>query len=248
MKLPIALQLWSIKEDVEKDFYGTLKKVAKMGYSGVEFAGYYGKSSQEVKKLLAELGLRVAGSHISKEQIIQQTDEVITFEKELGNKYIVCPYADFNSLEEWKEFAKDLQQAGKKLSEAGLKLLYHNHANEFVKFHNEYVLDILLNTGSSEFLQAELDTYWVEYAGVNAVHYMAKYHGRTPLIHLKDMSQSKKESTELGNGVLDIRGIVQQAEKNNVEWLVIEQEAFTKPPLESIEIGLNNLKELILSK
>ncbi|PGL70114.1 sugar phosphate isomerase/epimerase [Bacillus sp. AFS055030] len=247
MTLPIALQLWSVKEDVEIDFFGTLEKVAKMGYDGVELAGYYGKTALEIKTALNKLGLKVAGSHISAEQIIHHIDDVIAFEKELGNKYVVCPWANFTSLEEWKEFAEHLQQSGKKLAKEGISLVYHNHAHELVTFENECILDILLNSVPTNLLKAELDTYWLEFAGVDPVEFMSKYKGRTPLIHVKDMAPSKEESTEVGNGIMNIRGIVQQAKLNSAEWLIIEQEAFTKPQLESVEIGLNNLK-MILAK
>ena len=247
MTLPIALQLWSVKEDVEIDLFYTLEKVAKMGYEGVEFAGYYGRSASEIKAILNKLGLKIAGAHISADQIIHHIDDVIAFEKELGNKYVVCPWANFNSLEEWQEFAEQLQQSGKKLSEAGLTLVYHNHAHEFVTFENEYILDILFNTVPSNLLKAELDTYWLEYAGVNAIEYMSKYEGRTPLIHVKDMAPSKQESTEVGNGIMNIKEMIKQAKRNSAEWLIVEQEAFTKPRLESVEIGLNNLKKLLAS-
>ncbi|MFB7142654.1 sugar phosphate isomerase/epimerase family protein [Gottfriedia sp. NPDC056225] len=245
MTLPIALQLWSVKEDAELDFFGTLEKVAKMGYDGVEFAGYYGKSASEIKAVLNKLGLIVAGAHVSADQILHRIDDVIAFETELGNKYIVCPWANFNSLEEWKEFAEQLQHSGKKLSEAGLSLVYHNHAHELVTVEDEYILDLLLNSIPSNLLKAEVDTYWLEFAGVDAVEYMSKYKGRTPLIHVKDMAQSKEESTEIGNGIMNIKGIVQQAKLNSVEWLIVEQEAFTKPQLVSVEIGLNNLKKIL---
>ncbi|OSF25063.1 sugar phosphate isomerase, partial [Salmonella enterica subsp. enterica serovar Agona] len=101
MKAKIALQLWSVKEACEDDFFGTLEKVAEMGYDGVEFAGYYGKSASEIKAKLAELGLEVAGSHISKEQLEEDLENVILFERELGNEYIICPYADFKTKQEW---------------------------------------------------------------------------------------------------------------------------------------------------
>ncbi|MFD4707524.1 sugar phosphate isomerase/epimerase family protein [Gottfriedia sp. NPDC058432] len=247
MTLPIALQLWSVKEDAAIDFFGTLEKVAQMGYDGVEFAGYYGKNASEIKVVLNKLGLKIAGAHVSADQIIHHIDDVIAFEKELGNKYVVCPWANFTSIEEWKEFAEHLQQSANKLAEARISLVYHNHAHELVRLESEYILDILLNSVPTNLLKAELDTYWLEFAGVDAVEFMNKYKGRTPLIHVKDMAPSKDESTEVGNGIMNIKGIVQQAKLNSAEWLIVEQEAFTKPQLESVEIGLNNLR-LILAE
>lgn len=246
MKMPIALQLWSVKEDVEKDFYKTLEKVASMGYDGVEFAGYYGKNAKELKAKLNELRLKVAGSHISMEEILQDTDKVIEFEQELGNKYIVCPWASFNTTQDWDEFAEKMQQAGQMIAAAGMSLLYHNHNHELIKNEGVFILDRLLEAVPASCLNAELDTYWLEYAGVNSVDYLDKWKGRTPHIHVKDMDLNKRKSTEIGNGSIDIKAIVKKAYENGIEWLIVEQEAFTKPPLECVEISLQNLKRIIV--
>jgi len=222
-----------------------LEKVASMGYDGVEFAGYYGKTAKELTAKLNELRLKVAGSHISMEEILQDTDKVIEFEQELGNKYIVCPWASFHTIQEWDDFAEKMQQAGQKIADAGMSLLYHNHNHELAKNEGVFILDRLFEAVPASCLNAELDTYWLEYAGVNSVDYLDKWKGRTPLIHVKDMDSSKRESTEIGNGSINIKSIVKKAYNNGIEWLIVEQEAFTKPPLECVEIGLQNLKRII---
>jgi len=237
----IGLQLWSIQEEMIRDFFGTLEKVAKMGYDGVEFAGYFGHDAKEIKGKLEELGLRVAASHIPIESLRDQIDEVIAVEKELGNQYIVCPYAAYETASEWIGFAEELGQINKKLEAAGLKFVYHNHDKEFMKLDEGYVLDLIFENVS----HAEIDVYWAEYSGVEPIAYLQKYQGRTPLVHVKDMAASRLESTEIGNGILNIGGIVDQAKRNGAEWVIAEQEAFTRPPLESVEICLKNLKEVM---
>jgi sugar phosphate isomerase/epimerase len=237
----IGLQLWSVQKEVEQDFFGTLAKVAQMGYDGVEFAGYFGHSAKEIKEKLQELGLRIAASHIPIENLRNQLDEVIAFEKELGNQYIVCPYATYETTAEWIEFAQELGEINKKILEAGLTFVYHNHDKEFMKLDKGYVLDLIFQNVQ----KAEIDVYWVEYVGVEPIAYLKKYQGRTPLVHIKDMNNSRLESTEVGNGILDIAGIVNQAKNGGAEWLIVEQEAFTRSPLESVEIGLKNLKEVL---
>ena len=246
MSLPIGLQLWSIKEELEKDFKGTLKKVAQIGYDGVEFAGYGGLSSLELKELLSELGLKACGSHVSLTELTENIDEVIEYSLEIENKYIICPYAEFNSKEEVLEFAAKLNVMGEKCKAKGLIFGYHNHAHEFSEFHGEYVLDLLYKGTDAELVKAELDTYWVEYAGVNVVEYIKKHSGRFELIHLKDMQivGDTKQSTEVGNGIIDFPSVISEAEKQGATWLIVEQEYFTKPTLESVEISYNNLKEL----
>ena len=237
----IGLQLWSIGKEIEHDFFGTLAKVAQMGYDGVEFVGYYGHSAFEIKEKLEKLGLKVAASHIPIERLRDELDDVIAFEKVLGNKYIVCPYAAYETIDEWIEFAKELGQINKKVEAAGLTFVYHNHDKEFMKLDDEYVLDLLFKNVQ----ETEIDVYWAEYSGIDPITYLKQYQGRTPLIHIKDMAKSRLESTEIGNGILDIAGIVNQAKKNKTEWLIVEQEAFTKPSLESVKIGLKNLKAVM---
>jgi sugar phosphate isomerase/epimerase len=246
MSLPIGLQLWSIKEELEKDFKGTLKKVAEIGYDGVEFAGYGGLSSLELKELLLELGLKVCGSHVSLTELTENIDEVIEYSLAIGNKYIICPYAEFNSKQDVLELAEKLNVIGEKCRAKGLICGYHNHAHEFSEFDGEYILDLIYKETDARLVKAELDTYWVEYAGVNVVEYIKKHSGRFELIHIKDMQiiGDTKQSTEVGNGLMNFPKVISEAEKQGATWLIVEQEYFTKPTLESVEISYNNLKEL----
>ncbi|WP_010053187.1 sugar phosphate isomerase/epimerase family protein [Carnobacterium maltaromaticum] len=243
MTKPIALQLWSVQDETEKDFFGTLEKVAEMGYDGVEFAGYYGKTADEIQVKLAELGLKAAGSHIQYEQFLTNLDEVLAFEKVLGNKNLIVPWAAFDTVEEWQLFADNMKTIAEKVMAAGFNFSYHNHNHEFEELNGQPILTWLLQEVPT--LNVELDTYWVQFAGVDAVEYMANYAGRMKLVHLKDQKENPIESTEIGNGVLDIASYVKQAEENGVDWFVIEQEAFTQPTLKSVEIGLINLKRII---
>ncbi|EIS4902268.1 sugar phosphate isomerase/epimerase [Listeria innocua] len=246
MKAKIALQLWSVKEACDDDFFGTLEKVAEMGYDGVEFAGYYGKSASEIKAKLAELGLEVAGSHISKEALQADLENVILFERELGNKYIICPYADFDSKEGWLEFSVELSNIGKAIRQSGMAFGYHNHAHELEKLDGEIILDNLLENVPE--MVAELDTYWIEYAGVGVIPFIEKYRNRVPLIHIKDKATTNKESTIIGEGILDVPGFVKTALNAGTEWLVIEQEAFVEDPLTSVAKGYTYLANVLEEK
>ncbi|WP_179946618.1 sugar phosphate isomerase/epimerase [Listeria sp. ILCC797] len=242
MKQKIGLQMWSVKEDAERDFFGTLEKIAEMGYDGVEFAGYYGVSAADLKAKLAELNLAVAGSHIPLERLLGNIREVIDYEKTLGNKHIVCPYADFKSAEAWAELAEQFEQIAQVATQAGMTFSYHNHAHEFRMIDGQYILDFLLE--KAPHISLELDTYWAEFAGVSAPDYMEKYKTRMSLVHLKD--RLGDESTEIGNGDLNIQSFVDAARKNGTEWLIVEQEAFQKfEPLESIETGFRSLEGMV---
>jgi len=247
MSLPIALQLYSIKDETEKNFSLALKKVSQIGYSGVEFAGYGGLSSSNLKALLDELGLKVCGSHVSLDELTNNIDKVIEYSLEIGNPYIICPYATYKNKEDYEKMAETLNVLAIKCSEKGILLGYHNHGHEFQKFNGEYGLDIIYKETNAKLVKAEIDTYWVKHAGLDPVDYIKKHAGRCDLIHIKDMEiiDGEKRSTEVGNGIMDIKSIIMESEKQGSKWLIVEQEFFNKPTLESVEIGFKNLKKLV---
>ena len=247
MSLPIALQLYSIKDETQKNFELALRKVAQIGYDGVEFAGYGGLSSLSLKKLLDELKLKVCGSHVSLDELTNNIDNVIEYNLQIGNPYIICPYATYNDKADYERMAETLNGLALKCSESGIMFGYHNHGHEFQKFNGEYGLDIIYKGTNSKLVKAEIDTYWVKYAGLDPVEYMKKYAGRCDLIHIKDMEivDGEKRSTEVGNGIMDIKSIIIESENQGAKWFIVEQEFFNKPTLESVEIGYKNLKKLI---
>jgi len=245
LSIPIALQLYTLREEMQKDFSGTLKKVAEIGYNGVEFAGFGGMNAGELKLLLDDLGLKPAGAHINIDELRNNLDEVIYYNLEIGNKYIVCPYLEFKCKEDFLNMAIEFNKIGTKLKNAGLNLCYHNHAHEFKMFDGVYGLDILYKDTTSNTLMAEIDTYWVAYAGLNPIEYLKKYKYRTPLIHIKDMDNTeKREFTEIGNGILPIDKIINQAEINKAEWIIVEQDKCKMNPIESVTISYKNLKKM----
>jgi len=237
----IGLQLWSIHEEASKDLLSTLEKVAKMGYDGVEFAGYFGHSAQELKEKLAELGLKVAASHVPYEALRDNFEETIKFEVELGNKYVVIPYATFETVEEWLEFVEVVAKIREQFDGLQLKLVYHNHFEEFQIVDGEFIMDKLINAAG----MIELDVYWAEFSKVNPSEYLAKFNNISPLVHMKDMADCRTKSTILGTGIIDFKPIIKQARENGAEWLIVEQEAFDIDPLDSVAQGVKNLKELL---
>ncbi len=247
MSLPIALQLYTVRDETAKDFIGTMEKVAAMGYAGVEFAGFGDVPAAKMRAALGRLGLKAAGSHTGLDLLRDRLDEVIEYNLEIGNKYVVCPWATYQTKEDYINMAKFLEQTGVKCREKGLQLAYHNHDFEFNSFDGEYALDILYRETSPGNLAAEIDTCWVFYAGVDPVGYIEKYKGRCPLIHLKDLKEKgEKEFIEVGDGVIDITAIAGAAEKAGAQWLIVETDICPRPTLESAKISLENLKRMKL--
>jgi sugar phosphate isomerase/epimerase len=243
MKFPVALQLYTVRDETEKDFIGTLERIAEIGYDGVEFAGFGEIKASQMKEALDRLGLKPAGSHTGMKLLTGKLDEVIEYNLEIGSPYIICPWNEYGGLEDYKEAARLFTRIGEKCTKRGLRFCYHNHAHEFRTYDGEYGLDIIYRETPPEFLAAEIDTYWVYYAGVNPPDYIRKYSGRCPIVHLKDMEAGEgRDFAEIGNGVIDIAGIIDAAKDAGAEWLVVEQDVCKRPSLESAGISFGNLK------
>jgi len=247
MSIPIALQLYSVRDEMQKDFIGTIKKVAGIGYKGVEFAGFGELSAGQLKKVLDGLGLTVVGSHTGIDLLSEKLDEVIEYNLALENKYIVCPYSRFESKEDITRMSELFNKIGEKIRANGMEFLYHNHSHEFKKVDGEYCLDLLLKGIKPANLAAEIDSGWVFYAGVDPATYIKSYKGRCPLIHIKDFTSIDDTNyTEIGNGIIDVKAIAAAAIEAGSKWLIVEQDECSIPSLESVRISFENLKRMNL--
>lgn len=244
-KLPVALQLYTLRDEMTKDFVGTVRKVAELGYEGVEFAGYGGLSPAELKRLLDECGLRVAGSHTWIDRLNNGLEQEMEYAQAIGLKHLVVPFSPpewRSTADDCKRFAERLNETGAKTKAAGVTLVYHNHDFEFAMFDGQYILDIFLAHSDPDLVQLELDCYWALKAGVDPEAYMRKHAGRIPLLHVKDMT-APPESTfaEVGEGVIDWNPIFAAAEVAGAQWYIVEQDRCARPPLESVAISRQNL-------
>ena len=192
-KLPVGVQLYSVRNDLAKDMYGTLKRVREMGYAGVEFYGeYYGHSVTEIKRWCTELGLIPFSNHVAFQRMIDEVDKVIEENTILGVQYVVFPYMDDESRpginpEQFKTTVAKLGEVGEKVRAAGFQLLYHNHDFEFAKLPDGTVgYDYIFANNERVNLQNEIDVCWADYAGFNPAELLAKYAGGIPVVHLKD--------------------------------------------------------------
>ncbi len=246
MNVPVSLQLYSLREDTEKDFIGTLTKVSALGYKGVEFAGYGNLRAPELKAALNRLGLTPSGSHVAVDLLDNRLDDVIAFNLEIGNEYIVCPWNKYESRQDYVDFAKKMNEWGKKCRDKGLWLCYHNHAHEFETFDGEYGLDILYKETDPALVKAEIDTYWVKRAGIDPIAYIRKYSGRVPMIHIKDMEPETMDFAEIGYGTMDISGITDAAKDAGAKWFIVEQDKSKRSAIESVRMSIETLKKMNL--
>ena len=245
--IPIALQMYTLREQAAEDFVGTMRRVAEIGYAGVEFAGYGGLSAAEMKALLEELDLKPAGSHVSVQMLENELDAVMDYSLEIGNPYVVCP---FLPPDRWQEeaslraTAQSLNRIGAACKEQGLQFCYHNHAFEFQTLGGKYVLDILYEDTEPELVQAEVDTYWVQFAGLDPAELIERHSERVTLVHLKDMDPEDRSFAEVGEGTLDWEAVFAASEAAGAEWYIVEQDRCKRPPLESARLSLENLRAM----
>jgi sugar phosphate isomerase/epimerase len=244
--IPIALQLFSLREESQKDFIGTLKKVSEMGYDGVEFANYGGLGAIDLKKTLDDYDLKAASSHVALTTLETDLEEVIGYQQEIGSKHIVCPYLppERRSKEDYYALIPILNKIGEQCFNAGITFSYHNHDFELFKLEDgETPLELLLTETNPKWVQTELDIYWITKAGHNPVEWIKQYENRTPLIHLKDMTTDGEQFfAELGTGGVNLDGVLKQGSLSNVEWWVIEQDQSRRTPLESVKLSIDYLK------
>jgi sugar phosphate isomerase/epimerase len=270
----VALQLYSIREDMEKDIAKALKTVKEIGYDYVEFAGYFGHSAEYIRGLLDEIGLECISVHQGYEVFLSNPQKEVDYLKTIGAKYCAVPWMGMEKQAGTPQFKKTISefiQVGNLLKDSGITLLYHNHDFEFKTFKDKFLLDWLYESVPSNILQTEIDTCWVKYASQDPAEYIKKYIGRSPVVHLKDFMSNKfsagavyalidetgKENETddkiasafefkpLGQGVQDFKSILEAAKIAGTHTVVVEQDQSPNiAPMESAKISRQYLKSL----
>jgi sugar phosphate isomerase/epimerase len=244
-KIPVGLQMYTLRNETAVDFIGTFKKVAEIGYKGVELAGFGGLTSAEMKAMLDELGLTPIGAHVGIDGLEGADGEYLA---EIGAKYAAIPYISpdiFNDPSQRAALVARIIAVRNKMAKLGITVLYHNHDFEFIKTEEGiYSLDALYAATTPDELKAELDLYWVKKGGEQPAEYIRKYAGRVPLVHCKDMDKTDESFAEVGEGSQDWDAIFAASEACGVEWYIVEQDSCKRPPMESVTISFNNLKKM----
>lgn len=247
----IGLQLFSVWQYAEKDFLGTLERVADLGYKSVQFAGFFGTPASEVKELMDRKGVQAAGAHVPIEQLSEdKLEETFAFHKKIGNRLIVVPALPKEMRENAEDYlatARKLNEIGEACKQAGFTFGYHNHDFEFQNMDGQTGFDLLYENTDPDLVKMELDCYWATYAGHDPLKILSEHQDRCLSLHLKDIKTAgdKKVSTEIGNGELNIGQLVKTGLEHGVEWFTVEQESFEIDPFESLKISVENLKSLL---
>lgn len=246
-KIPIGLQLYSIRDDCARDLPGTLKAVAKMGYDGVEFAGYHGYSAKALRQMLDDLNLRCCGTHIGLETLLgDELDKTIEFNLVIGNKYLIVPgMADEyqNSLDAWRKTAALFSGIAEKAALHGLRVGYHNHHHEFTPMDGQTPLEVFFTAAHSSVVM-QLDIGNALEGGFDAIAFLRRHAARAVTVHFKEYSHSNPLALT-GEGDVpwaEVFEICNTAGKT--EWYIIEQESYAFPPLECVARSYTNIKKL----
>ena len=234
-----GVQLYSFRNEMDKDAIGTLKQIAAIGIKEIETARskkghYYGLSPKEMKSVCDDLGMNLKSGHVGLDNNWQRTmDEAV----ESGQEYLICSSmpSKGQTVDNYLKVAEKFNEAGQACKKVGLKFGYHNHAYEFESENNQVLYEVLLDNTDSDLVHMELDLGWVIMGGKDPLDYFKAYPGRFPLWHLKDMDMEKKESTEFGKGGLDIVLMMQNQKASGVKHIFIEQEEYANTPLESMK-------------
>lgn len=263
MSLSVGIQLFSVRDHMEKDPAGTLREVASMGYTAIEPCnGSYGMDPSDFRALCDELGLRIICAHLGSYELNEKTEETLALYKTLGVSYLAiagfwgdCVYGG----RDYAAMMEKLQKSAAYFKENGIQILYHNHDGEFKIDNDRYHLDHILSAFESDLLLPEIDTCWATVGHGDAVDYIKRYSGRCPIIHLKDFyckgsfsegnhGNGKRPADfqirPTGYGRLDIIDILHTAEGIGAEWIIVEQDepAFGLSQLECAALSRRWLK------
>ncbi|MBN8592634.1 MAG: sugar phosphate isomerase/epimerase [Anaerolineae bacterium] len=226
MALPIALQLYTVRDLLQQDFDGVIQRIAEVGYLGVEAAGVYGRSAVDAARLFRSLGLTVTSAHMPL-PVGEKRQQVIDTMGELGTTNLICawmPEDRFTSVDTIKQVCEELNAGARAAHEAGLSFAYHNHWWEPARLDSRIIMDIM-----QEYLDPsvkfEIDVYWVKVAGLDPAALITDLGARVPLVHLKDGSGDRSQAmTAVGQGIIDSKSVAAAAENVGANWLIVEMD------------------------
>lgn len=229
--MQFSLQLYSLRDEAEKNFSSMVRRVGDLGYYGVEFAGSYGNlSASEMKALLEQSHVKAIGSHSNINIFRNSADEELAYLKEIGADYMVCPWASYeNGMEDVKAVCETLNQVSEKAKQYGITVGYHNHAHEFEKIDGKYILDLIAENTNDDVI-LEVDVFWVAYAGVDPFAFIEKWGKKVQLVHIKQIGEDKF-NVDVEDGNISIPELVKTAKY--ATNFIVEQEQYVVSPWDS---------------
>jgi sugar phosphate isomerase/epimerase len=242
----LGAQLWTVRNQLNEDFEGTLAKIAKLGYREIEMAGYHNHKPKAIKKILDRLGLVAIGNHVQLDDLRHRLNQVIKDTKSLGATYVILAWlgeAERKPLEKYYKLAALMNKVGKKCSRHQLKFAYHNHDFEFEKTEGKIPFEVLLEQTEPVNVEFEIDFYWTIKGGAQPLQYLKQYPGRFTLCHLKDMDDSpQKFFADVGRGTIQWEPIFKAAAETGMKYYVVEHDE-APDPFKSLENSFKYIRQ-----
>jgi sugar phosphate isomerase/epimerase len=243
----IGVQLYTVRDAVERDLEGTLTRVAAIGYQEVEFAGYAGRTAAQVRDAVRRAGLSAPSAHVPLADLGPGWNRILDDAHTVGHRYLVIPWLDEKqrpNLDAYRRIADRLNRAGEAASRAGLRLAYHNHDFEFTPMENRLPYDVLLESTDPGYLQLELDLYWITKGGQDPLAYFARWPGRFRLVHVKDSAgPPEHHMADVGAGTIEWARIFAHRKQAGIEHFFVEHDD-PPNPFASIAASHAYLKDL----
>jgi sugar phosphate isomerase/epimerase len=248
-RIPVGVQLWTLRRELAEDLPGTLRQVAEIGYAGVELWFQKWPDPRELKNVLDDCGLKIASAHVNLKDMLEDFPRLRDYHQAIGNTTLVIPYIpDFAKLtpEGWRKTVDDVRLAARAGRDAGFSVLYHNHDFEFMtRVGDVEVFDLIFGTIEKKLLGAEIDVFFVAEVGRDPVAVLRRFDGRLKRVHLKEKAKpgSPFKNTELGRGTIDWDAVCAAAAAAGTEWFLVEQDCEGRPALESIRVSYQFLRD-----
>jgi len=254
---PIGLQLYTVRDQLDKDIAGTINQLAAIGYHDLEIYSLYGKTPGEFTKILKDNGATASSGHYMLPDVKTNWQKHIDDAKALGLQYMVHAILqpeDRKSFDDYKRLAELFNKAAEQTHKAGIQFCYHNHNFEFKKYGDTTAYDYLLAALDPKLVKFEMDCFWVTHAGQDPVAYFKKHPGRFPLLHIKDLKDKPAPTQEfdakmglfapVGHGTIDWKRIFAAAPVGGMKHYYVEQDYCEQPPLEAVKMSYDYLHNL----
>jgi sugar phosphate isomerase/epimerase len=252
---PVGVQLYTVRDQAEKDLNAVLAHISMIGYKEVEtYWNVYTHPAKKLQSMIVDNGMSVPSGHFDYDGLESKLD----YAKELGVQYVVCPMLPkdmWTSADGFKKAAAQFDKWGEQVNKMGMQFGFHNHNYEFQKFGNTTGFDILTQNTDAKLVCLEMDCYWITQAGQDPVAMLKKFGSRIQLLHLKDrqpgfpttqmLGPDAEHITEVGSGTIDWKAVIETGQQTGVKHFFVERDNGSTPPFESLRISYNYLSKLM---
>jgi len=241
----IGVQLYSVRDAMQENVERTLERVAAIGYTEVEFAGYFDRTPQQIRSLLDANGLTAPSTHVSLEVLENDWESTVDLAKTVGHEYLVVPSIpaeDRTTIDDYRAMAERFNGVAERAMEAGLLFGYHNHNFEFELLDDRVPYDVLLDETDPELVKFEMDLFWITKGGADPLAYFSEHPGRFALVHVKDMN-ANGDMVAVGAGTIDFASLFAHSDEAGIRHYFVEHDN-AADPFESIRASYDYLEGL----